>query len=217
MNIHLSQKVLNTYIDFKSPYAYLSVEPTRIFAKDLNLEINWIPYVLEIPDYLGSAKVDDKNNIIESNRNEHQWRRVRYSYMDCRRYANLRNITVLGPKKIWNSKLTAIALLWVKNEAPDLISNFIDHVFYKFWKRELDIESLNEIKNIFDKYKISTSNFEKWSKNEGDKELKLIRTEAHKNGVFGVPSYYINKDLFWGREQLTYIKAKLTNDYSNIY
>ena len=79
--------------------------------------------------------------VIESERNEHQWRRVKYSYMDCRRYANLRNITVLGPKKIWNTKLISIACLWVKNKHTNLLNNFIDHVYYKFWKRELDLET----------------------------------------------------------------------------
>ena len=73
--------------------------------KNNKLKINWLPYVLEIPDFLGSAKVDDQGNVIESNRNDHQWRRVKYSYMDCRRHANMRNIIVRGPQKIWNTQL----------------------------------------------------------------------------------------------------------------
>ena len=217
MSNNINQKILNAYIDFKSPYAYLSIEPTRAFAKDLKLTINWIPYVLEIPDFLGSAKVDDTKKVIESERNEHQWRRVKYSYMDCRRYANLRNITVLGPKKIWNTKLISIACLWVKNKHTNLLNNFIDHVYYKFWKRELDLENITEIKSIFDKNNISTMNFENWSKNEGKKELEVVMIDANNKGVFGVPSYFIDNELFWGREHLPYIKANLTNNYKDIY
>ena len=64
-------KQIDVFIDFKSPYAYLSIEPTRNLAKKEKLNINWFPYVLDIPKYLGSAKVDSNKNILESNRNDH--------------------------------------------------------------------------------------------------------------------------------------------------
>ena len=68
----MKKKLINIYIDFKSPYAYLAIEPSIKFANNNKLKINWLPYVLEIPDFLGSAKVDDQGNVIESNRNNHQ-------------------------------------------------------------------------------------------------------------------------------------------------
>ena len=110
----MKNNTIDVYVDFKSPYAFLAIEPSINFAKENKLNINWLPYVLEIPDFLGSAKVDMNGKVLESNRNDHQWRRVKYSYMDCRRYANTRNITVRGPQKIWNTKLISIALLWTK-------------------------------------------------------------------------------------------------------
>ena len=173
--------------------------------------------MLDIPDYLGSAKVDNKGNIIESNRNPHQWRRVKYSYMDCRRYANTRDITILGTQKIWDTNLISIAFLWTKKKHPELVDIFINHVYEKFWKRELDIENHKVIINIFKKLTIDSMHFTEWSKNNGKKELELIINEAHEKGVFGVPSYYFNNELFWGREHLSIIEARITDDYSKIY
>ena len=49
---------------------------------------------------------------------------------------------------------------------------------------------------------------------ESNKFSKI--NEAHKKGVFGVPSYIIKDELFWGREQLPMIKARLTSDYSKL-
>ena len=37
----------------------------RKFSKKHNLVINWLPYIIDIPKYLGSAKVDSKNKTIE--------------------------------------------------------------------------------------------------------------------------------------------------------
>ena len=33
-------------------------------------------------------------------RDPHHWRRVRYAYMDARRFANKQGLTLMGPKKI---------------------------------------------------------------------------------------------------------------------
>jgi len=207
---------IDIYIDFKSPYAYLAVEPSICFSRENKLNINWLPYVLEIPDYLGSAKVDDHGNVLESNRNDHQWRRVKYSYMDCRRYANIRNITVRGPQKIWNTKLISIALLWTKINNNEHTELFIDYVFKNFWKRELDIENIDIIIEVLKKIGVHYNQFKEWTIDNGKKELDLVINKAHINGVFGVPSYVIKNELFWGREQLPMIKARLNGDYSKL-
>jgi 2-hydroxychromene-2-carboxylate isomerase len=213
----MKNNIIEIYIDFKSPYAYLAIDSSIKFAKHNKLEINWLPFVLEIPDFLGSAKVDDQRNIIESDRNPHQWRRVKYSYMDCRRYANIRDITIRGPQKIWDTQLISIALLWTKNNHYELTELFIKYVFEKFWKRELDIEDNNVITNVLKHIGISTNGFKEWSINGGKKELEVIIEKGHEKGIFGVPSYYFDNELFWGREHLPMIEAIITNDYSKIY
>jgi 2-hydroxychromene-2-carboxylate isomerase len=48
---------LTVYIDFKSPYAYLAIEPTRRLAKELQIEVDWYPFVLDIPSYLGNMLI----------------------------------------------------------------------------------------------------------------------------------------------------------------
>ena len=78
------------FIDYKSPYAYLAVEPAYRLEAETGVAFDWQPYTLDIPAYLGDATVDADGRILEENRNEHQWRRVKYSYMDCRREANRR-------------------------------------------------------------------------------------------------------------------------------
>jgi len=78
------QQTLAVYIDYKSPYAYLAKDLVYELERDFAVHIDWLPYTLDIPSALGSATVDDNGRVIEEQRNAHQWRRVRYSYMDCR-------------------------------------------------------------------------------------------------------------------------------------
>ena len=104
------------------------------------MTVDWLPYTLDIPSFLGSARVDDRGNVVESNRDPHQWRRVRYSYMDCRRQACKRALMILGPRKIWDSSMAAIGMLRAKRHEAAVFRNYHDRVFEKFRRRELDIE-----------------------------------------------------------------------------
>ena len=56
---------LAAYIDLKSPYAYLAIEPTRDVARALGVDIDWRPFTLDIPSYLGSAKLSKGSKKVE--------------------------------------------------------------------------------------------------------------------------------------------------------
>ena len=71
------------YIDYKSPYAFLAKDLIYELENDFDVHLEWLPYTLDIPSYLGSARLDERGEVIESNRNAHQWRRVRLRA--CRR------------------------------------------------------------------------------------------------------------------------------------
>ena len=47
-----SEAPLIIYLDFKSPYAYLAIDPTRRLLSELGLIADWRPFVLDIPSYL---------------------------------------------------------------------------------------------------------------------------------------------------------------------
>ena len=92
-----SEASLIIYIDLKSPYAYLSISPTRKMLAKLGLIADWRPFVLDIPSYLGSAKLDKGGKeVTKQNRTKEQWSDVKYAYFDCRRYANLNDKTIRG-------------------------------------------------------------------------------------------------------------------------
>src|SRR5438477_94412 len=99
------QHTLTAYTDYKSPYAYLAKDLVYELQRDFPVRIDWLPYRLDIPSFLGSARLDDSGRVIEEQRNAHQWRRVRYSYMDCRRHRRVRGAdlrtcrrNILGPR-----------------------------------------------------------------------------------------------------------------------
>jgi 2-hydroxychromene-2-carboxylate isomerase len=202
-------RTVTAYIDYKSPYAYLAKDPAYEFERDLPVRIDWLPYILDIPSFLGSARVDDSGTVIEEQRNAHQWRRVRYSYMDCRRQARKRGLVIRGPQKIWDSALAAGGMLYAKRQGDTVLRRYHDLTFERFWKRELDIDDANMIAAVLAEAGGDTANFSAYLEEEGRAEVDRVSRAAEALGVFGVPSFVVDGELFWGREHLPDIRAML--------
>jgi len=209
----MSNNSIDFYVDIKSPYAYLALDPAIEMFDQLGLHWNLLPYTLNIADYLGSATVNNEGKIISSNRTAHQWRRVKYSYMDCRRMANLQGKTILGTQKIWDSSLFSMAHLWVREKSKQTLLPFLRESFQLFWKRELDIENEQVILNLIDKFQLDSADFISWKSNNQNCVNSLMDT-ALTRGIFGVPTFVFEEEIFWGSEKLTLIRAKVTGDYS---
>jgi len=200
--------VVTIYTDYKSPYAYLAKDPTYELERDFPVRVEWLPYVLDVPAYLGSARVASDGTVLEENRNAHQWRRVRYSYMDCRRQARKRGLVIRGPQKIWDSSLAAAGMLQAKRTSDAAFRHYNDTVFERFWKRELDIEDVAVIAEVLHEAGADAAAFVAAAPALREEVAAISRT-AEANGVFGVPSFVVNGELFWGREHLPDIRAML--------
>ena len=202
-------RTVTAYIDYKSPYAYLAKDLAYELERDFPVHVNWLHYVLDIPSFLGSARVDENGRVIEEERNAHQWRRVRYSYMDCRREARKRGLVIRGPRKIWDSALAACGMLYAKRQGNTVLRRYHDATFERFWKRELDIEDPGVIGGVLAEAGADTGGFSAYAAGEGRAELGRICRAAEELGVFGVPSFVVDGELFWGREHLPDIRAIL--------
>jgi 2-hydroxychromene-2-carboxylate isomerase len=202
-------RTVTAYIDYKSPYAYLAKDPAYELERDFPVRIDWLPYVLDIPSFLGSARVDDTGNVIEEQRSALQWRRVRYSYMDCRRQARKRGLVIRGPQKIWDSTLAACGMLYAKRRGDKVLRRYHDLTFERFWKRELDIEDPAVVSGVLAEVGADAAGFSAYLEGEGRAEVERICRAAEEIGVFGVPSFVLDGELFWGREHLPDIRAML--------
>ena len=200
---------IDAYSDYKSPYAYLAKDPINALAAECGVAVRWLPYTLDIPAYLGSATLGADGKVVQENRNGHQWRRVRYSYMDCRRQARKVGLVIRGPQKIWNSEPAHIGMLWAQRAGDAVFRAYHDAVFLRFWKRELDIEDPAVLASVLAECGAPVAGFADYLAAEGKAEHDRIRQDAEDKGVFGVPSILVEDELFWGREHLDDIRALL--------
>jgi 2-hydroxychromene-2-carboxylate isomerase len=196
------------YVDTKSPYAYLAKDLVYAVERETGAHVDWLPYTLDIPAYLGHARLDDRDRVIEDQRNAHQWRRVRYSYMDCRREAARRGLSLRGPRRIFDSSLANVGMLHAKRRGRERA--YLDCVFTAFFQRALELESEAALTAVLEEIDADPAGFAAYARDSGRAELAAIQREAEAAGVFGVPSFlFPDGDLYWGREHLARVRERL--------
>ncbi|MCB1691396.1 MAG: DsbA family protein [Pseudomonadales bacterium] len=200
---------LTVYIDYKSPYAFVAKDPTYALEQQFGIEIDWLPLTLNIGSYLGTAKKDDSGKVVENNRSPRQWAAVKYAYMDARRYAAARGLVLKGTQKIWDSSIAAIGMLFAKASGHDALKRYTDIVYERFWRRELDIEDVGVIESVLVEAGVDTAGFRDYLGGEGRRLHDLIQEEILDAGLFGVPSYVIDGEMYFGREHLPRVRWHL--------
>lgn len=190
-------KTIKVYTDHKSPYAFVALAESWRLDEDYDVELDWYPYRLAIAGYLGS--LDD--------RTEHQWRRVRYSYMDARRLANEQGLTVKGPKIIYDGTIGCAGMLFAKKLGR--LREFNDIVFARFWRHELSIDSMDDVRSVIEQVGGDGAAFEAYADGPGREDLLDLRAKAEADGVFGVPMFDLDGELFWGGDRIPHLRRKL--------
>jgi 2-hydroxychromene-2-carboxylate isomerase len=193
----MSRKEVLLYIDYKSPYAFVVKDPAYELEEQFDIRLKWLPYTIDIPSYLDSVE----------ERTEHHWRRVRYMYMDARRIAKKAGLTLYGTKKVYDSSIANIGLLYA--DRAGVFRPYNDTVFERFWKHELEIEDRHAIRSVLDEAGADTEGFFEFLDGEGRREHDRIRREAHELGVFGIPTFVLDGELFWGGDRIALLKERL--------
>lgn len=193
----MEPKPIKLYFDYKSPFAYLAKDEAYQLEEDYFVQIEWLPYVLDIPEALGDLQ----------SRTQQQWRKIRYSYMDARRWANKRGLVVRGPQKIFDSSIAAIGMLYAQKQGK--FRPYHDRVYERFWRRELDIEDKRAVASVLAEVAADPQGFLAYLDGEGRADLEVIQKQAETDEIFGVPIFLIEGEMFWGHDRIPLMREKL--------
>ncbi len=198
---------LIVYIDIKSPYAFVAIEPTLALESELGLQFDWRPLTLDIPSYLGSAR-KKKGKVVKSTRSPAQWNMVRYAYRDARRYAERQGHMLKGTEKIWDSSIANIAILWAMEAARERLPDYLNAVYPPFWRRELDIEDVGVVEQVLESVGIDSDGFADYQAEGGEGRMRhdALQPKLHPAGIYGVPTYVLDGHVFFGREHIPHVR-----------
>jgi 2-hydroxychromene-2-carboxylate isomerase len=153
-------------------------------------ELEWLPYTLRFPEFMGPVE----------ERTPHFWPKVRYAYMDARRYANAQSLTMKGPRRAYDALYFSAGMLFAQRHG--LFRPYHDTVFHRFWSHDLKIDELSDISRVIASIGGLAQEFEAYVHGPGAPSHDRIIIEAEALGVFGVPTMLFNGELFWGGDRI---------------
>lgn len=197
MNTGQDAPTLIVYTDYKSPYAFVAKNATLALALEYRVRLDWRPYTLRIAEYLDAVDA----------RSAHNWRKVRYAYMDARRLANRQGLVLKGPRRIYDGTLASLGMLFAQREG--FFPAYHDSTFERFWRHDLDIDSLQAMREHIAALGGDPNAFEAYAQGPGAQAHREIVEQAEAAGVFGVPTMVLDTELFWGGDRIDAVRRAL--------
>jgi 2-hydroxychromene-2-carboxylate isomerase len=192
-------KAVDLWIDLRSPYSFLAKDPAYALEKEFGATLRLRPFSLDIA---GAVNLNDPQAV------QRGMRKIKYLYADARRFATPRGITLLGPRKIYDQKLVHLA--WLYADKAGKGRALVDLAYPRFFKRELDYEDRAAIGALLKEAGVDEAGFETFIADEGPKLLAQHQQDGESAGVFAVPTFVVDGELFWGQDRIDFVRAKLT-------
>lgn len=185
---------LKLYFDYKSPFAYLAMEPALDLPSRYALRLRPLPFLLRI-------KGKGERSVYS------EWK-VRYSYLDARRFANRRGgFRIMGPPKIYDSRPALIGGLYALRAGG--FREYSLAVFRGFFERTLEIDRPEEIAALLAAQGYAPDAYLGFLEGEGAALLERCIDEGHEDRVFGVPIFVFRGELFWGYDRMPLLEERL--------
>jgi 2-hydroxychromene-2-carboxylate isomerase len=188
------------YFAYTSPFTYLALEPAYALEQSHDVRVRFIPYGVNIRKVYGDVPT-------RSNRDQIK---VRYLYLDVRRLAKERGVTIYPPKRIYSARIAFYGGLCAEDDG--LFRPYASRVFERFWKRELDVEDPAALSGILREIGADATKFGRYiadEEAEAKPRLRACYAEALSDKVFGVPTFVVESELFWGYDRIEWIVRKL--------
>ena len=90
-------------------------------------------------------------------------------------------------------------------EKDDVQKVYIEKIFNAIWKDGLNMNDPTVINKVHKNMDLNPEIFMSEARDQKIKnKLKVLTNDALKKGIFGAPSFIVNKKMFWGQDRLSY-------------
>ena len=186
-------KSIEFYFDFSSPYAYLGFKEIKKYEKKYPFQIKYMPIFLG--GLHNSAGITPAAfNKIKS----------KHMIQDTKLVANKKNI-----KFSFNSYFPIKTVNFMRGVIIAKDDNYekiyVEKIFDSIWRDGLNMNDNIIINKVLKNLDLNPSIFfGKVSDIKIKDKLKKLTNDALKKGIFGAPTYYVNRKIFFGQDRLSY-------------
>jgi len=188
----MPKRVLSFYFDYISPYAYLGWQRLQTFAPEHDLDIELRPVVfaglLNAFGHKGPAEVEPKKQ---------------YMFRDCVRFASALGVPFEPPASHPFNPLPALRASAL-DMAESTRSALVSRLYSATWAESRDVGSPEVVAEVCAEAGIPHV-LERIGHPSVKQRLRDVGEDAIARGVFGVPTFVVEGELFWGNESFPHL------------
>ena len=197
-------KKIDFYFDFASPNAYLSHKVMQIIKEKHQVDLNYVPVLLG-----GIFKATNNKPPMEQffgvmNKNE-------YQSIEIQRFIERHNIDSFQ----MNPYFPVISLQIIRGAvAADMdgyLEEYIDKVLVHMWEEPKKMDDPEVIKAAFEESGFDSEKLMAQIQDPIIKAKLISNTEqAVERGVFGIPTFFIDDEIYFGKDTIWMIEEILS-------
>ena len=188
-------KKIDFYFDFLSPYSYVAWTWVREQKYEFNFIPVSVPSIISHFGTLGPAQIAPKRN---------------YLFKDLLRYTKLHNLPFTTPLQLPFNSLYSLRLA-LPEVSGSSQKKVIDAIFRAGWEHGLDIGNDEVLKTVLARAELPVDEFfNKMESKESRIQLKNNISNALAKNLFGVPSFLVDEEIFWGNDSIKYLEMYLS-------
>ena len=184
-------KPFDFYFDFISPYSFLAHKEIRKIESKTSIKIRYRPILLGGLHNLHGIKAPA---FIPA--------KAKFMIRDCKIICEK-----IGIKFKFNNYFPIKTVDLMRGvfiaEEDGFASNYIDSIFNSIWRDGLNMNDEVIVEKVLKNMNINPKTFSLRATSQNNKDLLKKRTsEAYSFGIFGAPTFVVNKKIFWGQDRL---------------
>jgi 2-hydroxychromene-2-carboxylate isomerase len=193
------ERGLDVYWDFSSPFAYVGAAQVEGVARRTGARVSWQPLLLGgLFKSLGTAEVPLATFSAA---------KQRYILKDVERWAEYAGVPFRFPTRFPVHSLRALRVYLALPDAHR--APYRDAVFRACWADDRDISDDAVLSSCIENDGIARAALASANSDAVKSELRDLTEAAAKRGVFGVPTFGVGRELFWGQDRLELVEEAL--------
>jgi 2-hydroxychromene-2-carboxylate isomerase len=196
----IDESRLSVLLDVRQPQAYLALHPAAALGNECGIEFNWLPVAVESLKAPTQPGPDDDRGIL------HRRSRARAIAREIETYAAAQGLELEGYYRDDDPAALNLVWLWVRERHPEQLVRFLEEAFRAWWARELDISSVGAVGSVLDRCGIDDSGLSSWREQAGPELAAALEEELHQRGIARAPCYFLEDEVFIGRQHLPMIR-----------
>ena len=186
-------RTIEFYFDFSSPYSYIGYKEIIRLEKKNPFKIKFMPIFLG--GLHNSAGITPAAFIALKSK---------YMIKDTKLVSEKKKI-----KFMFNSYFPIKTINFMRGaiiaEKDNFQKVYIEKIFNAIWRDGLNMNDPTVVNKVFKNIDLNPKIFiSKITDQKIKDKLKKITDNALKKGIFGAPTFLINKKIFWGQDRLHY-------------